>query len=925
MTLHDVSYAGDQPTLFPARRVASVAVIHGGRLLMGVRRDSGRLTLPGGGFEVGETPEQAARRELSEEAGLTVTGRLEPLGDEAVRVQGDRLVRVYAFRCFLTGVPTGAFDPDQEVVRWLWVPFEPEGLDTAILARLHSPQNVVLKLLGLQDFPALEIEEHIAKARSGHGAGEHPPIRDLKLEGGKWYEGKVYFTGTPLGVAFRKGEEVYVRTWRDGHLVLYGNQAVRYVTPQQVVDTTRLRVDTPVGEQEYREAQYQDILARLLAAPDGRLHELHTDLGEEAVPEDVALPLRGFVLHVTRRSPYMNDPDWYAMWLIDRQGQGHVFYEARIFREERAWGWWDEMRLTVRHEVHEAVWAVEWVREVYGSVPVEKLGGLAEQFQGLAHIRAVREIDGYTDEARYNLDLEQKVRKLGLARNEGPWSTKDVPRVEIEPAEPVARAVSLVLDLAKAAPGSVKPGHRYLSREGGPGEWRYRYAAEQRGRTAIMANLAKDPAYHRVGPQTGLDTYPRQIAYLKRLGGMRQVTFDRRIPTAEKLHHLRGLAEAMRDLTDVLNLPTPMMSYNGRLAVRVKAGGLGWTAATYTPREMVLELTRHLGAGSIAHEWGHFLDNALNAVLFKALPGEWATEGYLSQTVLANADGGRRYLRKFQRTHLAEVEPVRAAMAGLMTHLRETFVQRMAADPRFKQEKDKFYWGRATEVFARAFEKYVTDRLSDRQRENRYLVNTSFDYRWPQADEIDGSRVLFDRLFEALRESPLLKKALVRAPPVHLSLATGALEDEEGVEGSDPRPLHVLRQPSKDDCGNAAFAIATRRTVERANHLLGHAHGMTYVTDMIRGLDRLNIAHGPEVEYQPGTRFPVFCLIETDGDTTEEGKWKHWIVLRRGVVYEPWDGTTWRLEEYVPRVMVKHDHGHFLRYVEIRHDGVPTI
>jgi 8-oxo-dGTP diphosphatase len=64
----------------PARRFArsgaGVACLRGGQLLCVRRRDNGCWDLPGGGLEPGESPEQAARRELTEETGL----RAGPLG-----------------------------------------------------------------------------------------------------------------------------------------------------------------------------------------------------------------------------------------------------------------------------------------------------------------------------------------------------------------------------------------------------------------------------------------------------------------------------------------------------------------------------------------------------------------------------------------------------------------------------------------------------------------------------------------------------------------------------------------------------------------------------------------------------------------------------------------------------------------------------
>lgn len=58
---------------------AGVVCLRGGQVLMVRRRDNGLWDVPGGGLEPGETPEQAARRELSEETGLEA-GPLERLG-----------------------------------------------------------------------------------------------------------------------------------------------------------------------------------------------------------------------------------------------------------------------------------------------------------------------------------------------------------------------------------------------------------------------------------------------------------------------------------------------------------------------------------------------------------------------------------------------------------------------------------------------------------------------------------------------------------------------------------------------------------------------------------------------------------------------------------------------------------------------------
>ena len=80
--------------------------------------------------------------------------------------------------------------------------------------------------------------------------------------------------------------------------------------------------------------------------------------------------------------------------------------------------------------------------------------------------------------------------------------------------------------------------------------------------------------------------------------------------------------EALKDLAAALHVSDKDIAYQGTLAIAFGARGSGNAAAHYEPLRKVINLTKMHGAGSLAHEWWHGLDDYLG--------GKMGAKGFLS-------------------------------------------------------------------------------------------------------------------------------------------------------------------------------------------------------------------------------------------------------------------------------------------------------
>lgn len=250
--------------------------------------------------------------------------------------------------------------------------------------------------------------------------------------------------------------------------------------------------------------------------------------------------------------------------------------------------------------------------------------------------------------------------------------------------------------------------------------------------------------YERLGNPEPIDVHDASVFI--DLFGVRGVEFGNWMDDAAASVHVNRAAEALADLADGLGIDRKQVSVNGRLALAFGARGSGPFLAHYEPGKVVINLTKLGGAGSLAHEWAHFLDHMIGK-LELGLPAGHATEMGMGP-VMPNDP--------------PVVAALRRVMNTIYTGKPDGTWQRSEFFEVSKKRGE--YWRKPWELFARAFECYVVDALAEKGRGNNYLAYDkslrSPKAPYPRDKEREALKEAFDGLIEAIRQTGTLKKAL---------------------------------------------------------------------------------------------------------------------------------------------------------------------
>ncbi|MBS0056974.1 LPD38 domain-containing protein [Yersinia sp. Marseille-Q3913] len=279
--------------------------------------------------------------------------------------------------------------------------------------------------------------------------------------------------------------------------------------------------------------------------------------------------------------------------------------------------------------------------------------------------------------------------------------------------------------------------------------------------------------------------------------GFRGVQFGNYVERPRRQSELNDAYDALIDMAELLNVPPKALSLNGELGLAFGARGKGGAKAHYEPKQVVINLTKGNGAGSLAHEWFHALDNYFGTYDVHGEASGKRSSEFMTDRKRPRYDfsGGKR--QEITHPVRQEVHDAFKSAVDKVTHSGM-----MARAALLDGSRSKAYWTTKLEMSARAFERYLLDKAQSQGITNDYLVNlrkadehaNPETYAYPTEAELNnGVRQAFDHLFQTLKTKPT-DKGIVFYSRKDTDIGKGNVISDTGHTAAGEKPAQGIRQ-----------------------------------------------------------------------------------------------------------------------------------
>jgi hypothetical protein len=254
--------------------------------------------------------------------------------------------------------------------------------------------------------------------------------------------------------------------------------------------------------------------------------------------------------------------------------------------------------------------------------------------------------------------------------------------------------------------------------------------------TGFTENTFRDTKDYSVGERKYRDGDISADEFRKQFG-FRGVEFGNWLTAEDRRIRLNMAYDSFKDLSKIIKVPDNSLSLNGELGFAFGSRGSGGkdpNSAHYEPGKVAINLTKRSGAGAVAHEWWHAFDNYLARKSGKKY-------GYITG------------IEQYERKELND------AVKELMKYIRSSDLYQRSAEA--DKLKGKDYYKNPTELGARAFEVYISEKLRRNGQENTFLVQLlrpedievtlEGSYPYAKGEEIEKIFNLMENIFNVLK------------------------------------------------------------------------------------------------------------------------------------------------------------------------------
>lgn len=299
-------------------------------------------------------------------------------------------------------------------------------------------------------------------------------------------------------------------------------------------------------------------------------------------------------------------------------------------------------------------------------------------------------------------------------------------------------------------------------------------------------NASRQGEDYRKGKDVTAEEFAKQF-------GFRGVQFGNWANQADRQAALNNAYDSFMDMAKIIGVSPRAMSLDGELGIAFGSRGSGAANAHYEPGEVVINLTKTRGAGALAHEWWHALDN------------------YFSRS--ANVKMG--YVTSDKRLPMRE--EMREAFNRLVDDVEKSDYHSRSTD------RGASYWGTREEETARLFEVWIADEMIKRGERNAFLAGRNdaedsyaqMGYAFYKAVRLmtPGEKVMS---FDEFKKTPMALKGFVY--PTREELETlgkdvrdifGVVEERTNEETGDIALFQMIDKALSNDTPEKQLAFDT--------------------------------------------------------------------------------------------------------------------